>query len=160
MTDDSDAPAGTPRAENGDGHPAARERHLVGPDWQWRHRLRDNPATHRLYRVVVGILGLVLVAGGLLLVPLPGPGWLIVIIGIAVWATEFERAQRLLDFVKDRVRAWEDWVRHQPRYVQGAVALATFAFVATVVWLSFRLIGVPGFVPDDVATWLHVNAGL
>lgn len=156
MTDDGNGTAGGPRPahEDGPGQPD-----LVGPDWQWRHRIRDNPATHRLYRIAVGVLGLVLVSGGLLLVPLPGPGWLIVIIGIAVWATEFERAQRLLDFVKRRVRAWEDWMRHQPRYVQAAVALATFAFVASVVWLSLRLVGVPGFVPADVATWLHLDSG-
>ena len=64
-------------------------------------------------------VGLVLVLGGLVLVPLPGPGWLIVILGIAVWASEFEPAARLLDFVKDKVRAWEQWVRRQALVGQG-----------------------------------------
>ena len=129
-------------------------------DWAWRRRIRANPTTLRAYRIVVGLVGFVLVAGGLVLVPLPGPGWLIVIIGIAVWASEFEAAARLLDFVKDNVRRWDDWVRAQPRWVQGLVALATFLLVCAVLWTVFRVLGIPGFVPDGITEWLHANAGL
>ncbi|MBM6403940.1 TIGR02611 family protein [Phycicoccus sp. CSK15P-2] len=129
-------------------------------DWAWRRRVRSNAATHRVYRYGVGVLGLVLVAGGLVLVPLPGPGWFIVILGIAVWATEFERAQRLLEFVKRHVRAWEHWVMAQPRVVQVLIGLATFAFVAGVVWLSLRLMGLPEFLPQGLTQWLTQYAGL
>lgn len=129
-------------------------------DWAWRRRIRSNATTRRVYRAVVFVVGLVLVLGGFALVPLPGPGWFIVILGIAIWASEFERAARLLDFVKDRVRAWEAWVRAQPRWVQGLVALTTAAFVAAVLWLVLRVGGVPGFVPDGVTAWLRLNAGL
>ena len=69
------------------------------------------------------MVGLVRVVGGLALVPLPGPGWLIVIRGIAIWASEFEPASRLLEFVKDRVRAWEQWLKPQSWWVKGLVAL-------------------------------------
>jgi uncharacterized protein (TIGR02611 family) len=128
--------------------------------WEWRRRLRANATTRHALRLTVGLIGLVLVLGGLALVPLPGPGWLIVILGIAVWASEFEPASRLLDFVKVRVRQWEEWIRAQPRWVQGLVALVTFLFVTAVVWTVFKVMGVPGLVPDGVADWLHENAGL
>ena len=74
-------------------------------DWAWRRAIRANPHSLRIWRAAVFVVGLVLVLGGLALVPLPGPGWLIVIVGIAVWASEFEPAARLLDFVKEKVRA-------------------------------------------------------
>jgi uncharacterized protein (TIGR02611 family) len=106
------------------------------------------------------VLGLVLVLGGLALVPLPGPGWLIVIAGIAVWASEFEPATRLLDFVKDHVRAWEQWVRRQAWWVKVLVALVTACFVAFALWLTMWLTGVPGLLPDSWQAWLHANAGL
>jgi uncharacterized protein (TIGR02611 family) len=129
-------------------------------EWEWRRRLRANPTTRHALRVAVGVLGLVLVVGGLILVPLPGPGWLIVIIGIAVWASEFEPASRLLDFVKERVRRWDTWIRQQPRWVQGLVALATFLFVAAAAWTVLRVMGLPSFLPDGLTQWLHAHLAL
>ncbi len=129
-------------------------------DWQWRRRVRASPRWRPLYQGAVLLVGLVMVLGGLALVPLPGPGWLIVILGIAVWSSEFEPASRLLEFVKDKVRAWEQWVRVQPWWVKGLVGLATFAFVCLALWLTMRLTGVPGLLPDAWEEWLHANAGL
>ena len=106
------------------------------------------------------VVGLVMVLGGLALVPLPGPGWLIVILGIAVWASEFEPASRLLEFVKDKVRAWEQWVRVQSWWVKALVGLGTLFFVGFALWLTMWLTGVPGLLPDRVEEWLHTNAGL
>ena len=129
-------------------------------DWAWRRRIRSNTTTRRAYRALVLVVGLVLVLGGLALVPLPGPGWLIVILGIAIWASEFEAASRLRDFVVEKVRAWEVWMRAQPLAVQAIVGLATAAFVLAALWLTFRIIGIPGFVPDGLTQWLHTTARL
>jgi len=129
-------------------------------DWEWRRRLRMNPTTRPALRVTVGLVGLVLIGGGLLLVPLPGPGWLIVILGIAVWASEFEPASNLLDFVKVRVRRWEQWVRVQPRWVQALVGLVTFVFVMAIIWSALKVTGLPSFLPDDLTQWLQTTLGL
>jgi uncharacterized protein (TIGR02611 family) len=129
-------------------------------DWAWRRRIRGNPTWLLVYRVLVFTAGLVLVLGGAALVPLPGPGWLIVILGIAVWASEFEPAARLLDFVKTRVRAWERWIRVQSWWVKGLVGLGTALVVAGALWLVMRVSGVPEFLPDAFTTWLTTNAGL
>ena len=82
-------------------------------DWAWRRRIRSTPTAARVYRVGVFVLGLVVVVVGILLIPFPGPGWLIVIGGLAIWSTEFERAQRVLEFVKRHGRAWEAWIKRQ-----------------------------------------------
>jgi uncharacterized protein (TIGR02611 family) len=129
-------------------------------DWAWRRRVRANRTSLLVYRVLVFTAGLVLVLGGIALVPLPGPGWLIVILGIAVWASEFEPAARLLDFVKTRVRAWERWVRDQSWWVKGLVGLGTALVVAGALWLVMRVSGVPAFLPDGLTTWLTTTAGL
>ena len=148
--------------EAGDPHP---NRLLRDPtddqdDWAWRRRIRANPTWVTIYRGVVFVVGLVLVLGGFALVPLPGPGWLIVILGIAVWASEFEPAARLLDFVKARVRTWEVWIKRQAWWVKGLVGLGTALVVAAALWLVMWVSGVPGFVPDGVTAWLEDNAGL
>jgi len=129
-------------------------------DWAWRRRIRANPASHRIYRIVVGIVGAVIVVGGLALVPLPGPGWVIVFVGLAVWASEFEWAQRLLHFAKRTLQAWSDWLKPQPWWVKALAAAATLLLVAAIFWLLFRLSGVPGFFPDGIETWMTANLGL
>ena len=51
-------------------------------------------------RIVVLVIGLVLVAGGVALLVLPGPGLLVIIAGLAVLASEFAWAERMLDQAK------------------------------------------------------------
>lgn len=133
---------------------------VTDDDWAWRRRIRSNRTTHLAYRVVLFVVGLVLVAGGLALVPLPGPGWLIVFLGVAVWATEFEFAQRYLERGKALLPRWNTWVQAQPLWLKGLIGLATATFVAAVVWVMLRLTGVPGFLPDQMEKWMHDNLGL
>lgn len=61
-------------------------------------------------RVAVTIAGAVVVIVGLILVPLPGPGWLIVFGGLAILATEYVWAQRLLNYSKRKVGRAKDAV--------------------------------------------------
>lgn len=109
--------------------------------------MKSHPVTKNAYRVTVGIVGALVVALGLLLVPFPGPGWLIVIIGLLILASEFTWAQRLLDVVRSRVRAWTDWITAQSWPVRLLVGLATMAFVAAVLYGMAVLVGLPGWVP-------------
>ncbi|MCT2207120.1 PGPGW domain-containing protein [Brevibacterium casei] len=114
---------------------------------RWRMSVTANPHAARLYRFLVGGVGSLIVVIGLILVPLPGPGWLIVIIGLFVISTEFHWARHLLHFVRVRVEAWTHWIMRQPLWVRWAVGALTAAFVACVVWLVLRLIGIPDWVP-------------
>ena len=129
-------------------------------DWQWRRRIRANPHTHLIYRLVVGVLGLVVVVLGLIMVPFPGPGWLVVFLGLAIWATEFEWAQRLLHTARRTLQRWNDLLMPQPWWVKGLVLLATIAAVAAIFWLLFLVSGVPAFFPDTVEQWLGRVPGL
>jgi uncharacterized protein (TIGR02611 family) len=51
-------------------------------------------------RIAVLVVGLVLIAGGVVLLVLPGPGLLLIIAGLAVLATEFAWAEVMLDKAK------------------------------------------------------------
>ncbi|MBK6887427.1 MAG: TIGR02611 family protein [Tetrasphaera sp.] len=124
-------------------------------EWEWRRRIRANPATARLYRLVIALGGLVIVVAGLALVPLPGPGWLVVFAGLALWASEFEWAQRVLDWVKARVHAWNTWVRARPWWVQGIAMLGTVVVVLALIVIVLRLSGIPSFLPDGPETYLR-----
>lgn len=100
--------------------------------------IRSNPTGRIALKVGVGIAGTIVVAIGAVLIPLPGPGWLLVIAGLGIWAVEFHWARRLLAFTKRNVQAWTRWVTRQPwsiRLVIGAVGLV---FVSVVVWLSLK----------------------
>lgn len=120
---------------------------------QWRRRLARRRTVDTAYRVGVGLVGAVVVAFGLVTIPLPGPGWLTVIAGLFVLATEFTWAERLLDYTRGNVRRWTDWLGRQPLVVRLAVGAATLAFVYGVVVLMLHLIGVPGWAPGWVPLW-------
>jgi uncharacterized protein (TIGR02611 family) len=129
-------------------------------DWAWRRRIRANPHTHRLYRILVGVVGLIVVSGGAVMIPFPGPGWLVVFIGVGIWASEFEWAARLLDFGKRTLKSWNAWLQVQAWWVQGLVLLVTLVAVALIFWGLFLVSGVPGFFPDFAENWLHAVPGL
>ncbi|TKJ18243.1 hypothetical protein A6V29_12220 [Blastococcus sp. CCUG 61487] len=110
-------------------------------------------STDHAYRVAVGVVGGLVVAFGLVTIPLPGPGWLTVIAGLFVLASEFTWAERLLEFTKKHVSRWTAWVARQPLWVRLLLALATAAFVYGVVVVTLHLIGIPGWVPGWVPLW-------
>jgi uncharacterized protein (TIGR02611 family) len=107
----------------------------------FRSRIRKSPALNMAYRVGVGVLGAAIVVLGLVLVPLPGPGWLIVFLGLGILATEFVWAERALDYGKAKLKAWLAWVNRQHILVRALISLLTLAFVAGVVLLTLHLSG-------------------
>ena len=83
----------------------------------------------------VGVLGGLVLILGVILIPYPGPGWLIVFAGLAILATEFDWAQRVLDKAKGKYDDWQDWLKKQSPTVKSIFWLLTFAVVVTTIWL-------------------------
>lgn len=100
--------------------------------------IRANPTGRIALKVAIGIAGALVVVLGAALIPLPGPGWLIVIGGLAIWAIEFHWARRLLAFTRRNVQAWTRWVTRQPWSVRLVIGAVGLLFVCTVVWLSVK----------------------
>lgn len=103
-----------------------------------RDRVRRLPGGPILWQVVIGLAGGIVVLGGLLLIPLPGPGWAIVFLGLAIWATEFRWAQGLLRRARQILREWTDWARRQPLFVRGLLGLAGLLVLATLAYLGWQ----------------------
>lgn len=124
---------------------------------RWRLRLDSRPRTAQAYRITVGILGTAIVVLGLFLVPLPGPGWLIVLTGVAIIASEFSFARRLLRFARRKLTAWTRWVAASHWTIGAGLGLLTCAFVIGVVWLVLLWLGLPAWVPR---AWVPIWTGL
>lgn len=125
-------------------------RRLVDHVLVLRERIRSHRTGQIVYRFVVGLLGVAITLGGLLLVPLPGPGWLVVLAGLSLLATEFDSARRLLDVARARLRRWTRWLARQGLAVRAGVGLGTAMCVACGLWAAVVVAGVPGWVPDAV----------
>lgn len=60
-----------------------------------RVTIRKNPTADKAYRTAVGVTGGATVALGVALIPLPGPGSLVALGGLAMLGTEFEGARKV-----------------------------------------------------------------
>jgi uncharacterized protein (TIGR02611 family) len=120
---------------------------------RWRRRLAARRSVNHPYRIAVGVVGGLIVALGIAAIPLPGPGWLIVIAGLFVLASEFLLAERLLEFTKRHVKRWTDWVTGRPVWVRVLLGLATAAFVYGVLVVTLHFTYVPDWIPEWVPLW-------
>jgi len=100
--------------------------------------IRANPTGRIALKVFVAITGAIVVAVGAVLIPLPGPGWLMVIAGLGIWAIEFHWARRLLVFTRRHVQAWTRWATSQSWPVRILLGTGGLVFVAVVMWLSLK----------------------
>ena len=120
---------------------------LIEPDedrWRWRAKIRRKPHQLRIYRVAVSIAGLFFIAAGLITGPLPGPGGIpLVLLGLAVWASEFEWAQRLMLWFKAQLHRFRGWSR--PR--QALAWVIFFACCGLFGYGYLLLIGLPSWAP-------------
>jgi uncharacterized protein (TIGR02611 family) len=101
--------------------------------------IRAHPTGSVAFRTAIAVLGTLVVGLGLVLVPLPGPGWLIVFAGLSIWAIEFAWARQLLQYGRRALGAWTAWISLQPWPVKVLVGILGLAFVATVVLLTLQL---------------------
>ncbi|MET8125076.1 TIGR02611 family protein [Streptomyces sp. NPDC005065] len=65
--------------------------------------IKASRALHVSWQVGVFVVGLAVVVAGVIMLPLPGPGWLVIFGGMAIWATEFVWAQLVLRWTRRKV---------------------------------------------------------
>jgi len=120
---------------------------------KFRDRIERNPALKLTYRIGVGVVGFLVLVAGIIMIPFPGPGWLVVIAGLAILATEFAWAERLLDFTKSKVMAWTRWVMRQRMWLRVLIGILTALFVYGIVVVVLHLTGVPSWTPRWIPLW-------
>ena len=108
-----------------------RERHLQRARWQ---------------RVLVVLVGATVTLGGLALLVLPGPAFVLIPIGLALLALEFAWAERMLEHAIDRAEAARvkavEASRIQKVLSVTATVLAVAAFVAAAILWDIPLLPV------------------
>lgn len=87
------------------------------------------------YKTVIAIAGGSVVLVGLVLVPYPGPGWLIVFAGLAILSKEFSWAKRLLKWARKKYDEFYAWVARQHWPVRFFMLLFTIFVVVLTLWL-------------------------
>lgn len=58
------------------------------------------------------LLGFTVVGAGIVLLPLPGPGWVVIFAGFAILASEFAFAERIRDQVITYLKRFITWSKH------------------------------------------------
>ena len=101
------------------------------------------PGGRLIWRIVITVLGVSIVLIGIVLLPLPGPGWLIIFAGLGVLATEYVWAHRLLRRARTMVTAWTRWALRQSLWVRALITIGGLLLLAAVLagtWELSRLV--------------------
>ncbi|WP_072802279.1 TIGR02611 family protein [Rhodococcoides yunnanense] len=118
-----------------------------------RAKIASNPALDLAYRITIGVVGLVVLGLGILAIPYPGPGWLIVFAGLGILASEFTWAHRLLKFARKHYDRFMEWFGRQSIVVKACGVLLTTGIVLVTLWLLGTLSLVGGWIGLDWS-WL------
>ena len=89
----------------------------------------------RWRKIVVGVAGGSVLVVGIVAIPYPGPGWLIVFAGLAILSREFAWAKRALVFGRGKYDDWAAWVKRQNWPVRLLLGAFTCAVVVATLWL-------------------------
>ncbi len=101
-------------------------------------------------RIVILTVGAIILLGGLIISPLPGPGFTVLgPLGLAILATEFAWARRLLKKVDDRT----DFLDRYAPWLASPWAVAALFLVIVGYWIAAVLI-VRSHPDHSSTTWL------
>ena len=125
-----------------------------GPDWlyRWRMRITGKSRIRQIaWRTFITILGGAVTLAGLAMLALPGPGWAAIFLGLAILASEYVWARRLLRYTKDRAQGAASAVlAKENRGIALAMTLVVLLLVAAVLsWYLYRY----GWTFDGVLGW-------
>jgi uncharacterized protein (TIGR02611 family) len=93
-----------------------------------RHVQRSMP-----YRVGFMIAAFGVLLGGIALIPLPGPGWAIVFVGLGMLALEFKWAENLMEKILDRLEGAKDAAENASPAQKAVGVVATILGIAACV---------------------------
>ncbi len=126
-------------------------------DLPWNRRFRGWFRRHWLldtaWRVSVFVVGVSVVAVGVLLLVLPGPGWASIALGLIILASEYVWAQKLLSPIRTKLSqakrtAQDPQYRTQVRTLSTAAFVLFGAAIGAYLWrYGVSLDGVRGFWP-------------
>ncbi len=104
---------------------------------------------------------MLLILLGLLTGWLPGPGGIpLTLAGLAVLASEFAWAHRLLSRARRALHAFTRWASRQPAWLRVAGSLTAVACALGGLWLGLVLVGPPSVMPAGAVALLDRLPGV
>ena len=135
------------------------------PRGRIHQKFHSHPVLGLTTKVVVGIVGTLVVVAGVIMMVTPGPAFVMIPLGLAILATEFDFARRWLHWAREKAEEakrksdeMDPAVRRRRLVLTGLTALlvvaAVWTYVAIYDWPSFALDSwdwvqsMAGWVPD------------
>ncbi|WP_323186382.1 TIGR02611 family protein [Streptomyces sp. NBC_00687] len=133
------------------GHPASPASSQAGEDRKPHGSrapsfIKRSTSLHLIWRIGVFLVGFAVTVTGVILLPLPGPGWVVIFGGMAIWATEFTWAQVTMRWTKLKVsevvrRVWRPGGRRRHIVLTSpALAVVTLAVAILITHLGRSVI--------------------
>jgi uncharacterized protein (TIGR02611 family) len=104
-----------------------------------RERVRSVRGGAVAWRIGITLIGLAIIVVGVFLLPLPGPGWLIIFAGLGLLGTEYAWASRVLQRARRLLGRWTRWAAAQGVWVRVAVGLIGLVILAAALAGSWYL---------------------
>lgn len=116
-------------------------------------RLHANPVTGLVTKIVVSVIGLAVLAAGVVMMVTPGPGLVGIAAGLAILATEWDWADRWVKAARqkareaaDKARAMDPAVRRRRTLLTASAVLVAAGVVALLIWqLGWPSLAVTGW---------------
>lgn len=89
----------------------------------------------RVQKFATGLAGGTVLIAGIIAIPYPGPGWLIVFAGLAILSREFHWAGRVLHYARGKYDRWNVWIKRQNVFIKSLTFIATCLVVIITIWL-------------------------
>ena len=102
---------------------------------------------HLLKRFAVTVLGAALLLLGLAMMVLPGPGILVIVAGLAVLATEYVWAQRLLKKARGQAAKVQEAAVASPARTAGTLLFGLLLLAFGIVMIVKKDVDLPGWSP-------------
>lgn len=116
------------------------------PASRFRAYMRGHRLLNTTWRIGVFTVGVAVLGAGLVMIVTPGPGWAAIFIGLAILATEFAWAQRVLSSAKRAAERAKDKAldpRVRRRNTIIAIVLGLAAAAAIVAYLTIYGVHLP-----------------
>ncbi|MCY0943385.1 MULTISPECIES: TIGR02611 family protein [Streptomyces] len=101
--------------------------------------IKARRSLHLSWQVGVFVVGLAVIGAGVAMLVLPGPGWVAIFAGLAIWATEFAWAHLVLRWTKRKVteaaqKALDPKVRRRNIILTSAGLVIAGALIGFYLW--------------------------
>lgn len=135
QSDERDGTAATAAPDSAAGDVTGSERELGSRAPAF---IKASRTLHLSWQVGVFAVGLAVVAAGVAMLVLPGPGWFVIFGGMAIWATEFVWAQLVLRWTRRKVTEAAQKAL-DPRVRRRNIVLTTVGLVIVAVLVGVYL---------------------